>query len=61
MIVSCRRTSAREGAVLPVTHIIACVEQPTSVELVEEAVNQQGISLEWLMPNELEAGALVQV
>jgi len=61
MIVSCRRRSAREGVVLPLMHVIACVEQPTSVELVEEALKQQGISLEWLMPNELEAGALVQI
>ena len=53
-----RHDQLAEGQALKQTHLVVCLLQPSSVLLLETVTQQPGVSVEWLLPNELEGGGM---
>ena len=53
-----RSEQLAEGQTLKHTHLVVCLLQPSSVLLLETVTQQPGVTVEWLLPNELEGGGM---
>jgi len=56
-----RNEQLAEGHALKPMHLIVCLLRPSLVPLLETVTQQPGVNVEWLLPNELEGSALVQI